>query len=81
MSDPTTVSTRIGDLGITHDFANGYPTDASVDKLFDEMDFQRAVQAYLWAIPLVSFVHWQRVQAEEFGAENGQLIYMVTYDE
>jgi hypothetical protein len=81
MSDPTTVSTRIGDLSFTHDFANGYPTDASVDKLFDEMDFQRAVQAYLWAIPLVSFVHWQRVQAEEFGAENGQLIYMVTYDE
>ena len=43
--------TRIGELEFTHDFANGYPTNATVEKLFDEMDFQRAVQAYLWAIP------------------------------
>ena len=43
--------TRIGELEFTHDFANGYPTNATVEKIFDEMDFQRAVQAYLWAIP------------------------------
>ena len=36
-----TIKTRIGDLSFTHDFANGYPTDATVKKLFDEMDFQR----------------------------------------
>ena len=42
-----TVHTRIGDLDFTHDFANGYPTDATVEKLFNEMDFQRAVQAYI----------------------------------
>jgi hypothetical protein len=40
-----TIKTRIGDLSFTHDFANGYPSDATVQKLFDEMDFQRAVQA------------------------------------
>jgi len=37
-----TYQTRIGELAFTHDFANGYPTSETVDKLFDEMDFQRA---------------------------------------
>ena len=39
--------TRIGDLSFTHDFANGYPTDATQELLFDEIDFQRACQVYL----------------------------------
>ena len=46
-------------------------------KLYDEMDFQRAVQAYIWAIPLVGFVDWQRMAIEEMGVKNGQLVYMV----
>lgn len=29
------------------------PTKATVEKLYDEMDFQRACQAYLWALPIV----------------------------
>ena len=33
----------------------GCPTPEASQKLFDEMDFQRAVQAYLWAYPAVSF--------------------------
>jgi hypothetical protein len=37
-----TIDTRIGKLEFTHDFANGYPTDATVKKLFDALDFQRA---------------------------------------
>ena len=41
------IETRIGTLEFTHDFANGYPTDATVEKLYDERDFQRACQAYL----------------------------------
>ena len=48
-----TIKTRIGDLSFTHDFANGYPTNATQKLLFDEIDFQRACQAYLWSIPLV----------------------------
>ena len=43
--------TRIGKLSFTHDFANGYPTEETVRKLYDERDFQRAVQAYIWAMP------------------------------
>ena len=52
------VNSRIGKLSFTKDFENGYPTHATVKKLFDEMDFQRATQAYLWSIPLISFVWW-----------------------
>jgi hypothetical protein len=39
-----TVKTRIGTLRFTHDFANGYPTEETVEKLYDERDFQRACQ-------------------------------------
>ena len=38
------VQTRIGKLS----FEGGYPSQETVAKLYDEMDFQRAVQAYLW---------------------------------
>src|SRR6187431_3169178 len=54
------IETRIGPLEFTHDFANGYPTDAAIEKLYDERDFQRACQAYLWAVPAVSFTASQR---------------------
>ncbi|MEX1350648.1 MAG: DUF1254 domain-containing protein, partial [Desulfobacterales bacterium] len=47
----TVVDSRIGEL----EFSSGYPTEATVDKLYDELDFQRAVQAYLWAMPFVSY--------------------------
>jgi hypothetical protein len=42
---------RIGAL----QYELGFPTPETSRKLFDEMDFQRAVQAYLWAYPAVSF--------------------------
>jgi hypothetical protein len=45
------VETRIG----TVTFENGFPSEETARKLFDEMDYQRAVQAYLWAYPAVSF--------------------------
>ena len=38
--------TRIGALR----YELGFPTPETTQKLFDEMDFQRAVQAYLWGI-------------------------------
>ena len=37
------------------EFEGGYPTDETVRKLYDELDFQRAVQAYLWALPIASY--------------------------
>ena len=54
-----TLDTRVGKLSFTHDFANGYPTHATRKILFNEMDFQRATQAYLWSIPIISMAQWQ----------------------
>ncbi len=42
--------TRVGDVH----FEYGYPTEDTARKLYDEMDFQRAVQVYLWSLPLVA---------------------------
>jgi hypothetical protein len=36
-------------------YESGFPTSDTTQKLFDEMDFQRAVQCYLWGYPAVSF--------------------------
>lgn len=46
-----TLKTKIGKLS----FDSGYPTEKTVQTLYDELDFQRAVQAYLWALPMASY--------------------------
>jgi hypothetical protein len=74
------IETRIGVLEFTHDFANGFPTDATVEKLFDERDFQRACQAYLWSLPAVSFTAFQRGITEGLGAKNGQIVAILSYE-
>src|SRR5580700_4990650 len=80
MEIPRRVETRIGTLEFTHDFANGYPTDAAIEKLYNERDFQRACQAYLWSLPAVSFTAWQRGITEELGAGNGQIVSILSYE-
>jgi hypothetical protein len=47
---PGKVDTRLGTLS----FDGGFPDKATSEKLFDNLDFQRAVQAYLLALPVVS---------------------------
>jgi hypothetical protein len=64
------IETRIGRLDFTHDFANGYPTDATVEKLYDERDFQRGCQAYLW----------QRGITKGLGARNGQIVAILSLE-
>ena len=76
-SGPQKIDTRIGTLGFTHDFGNGYPSDATVQKLYDERDFQRACQAYLWALPAVSLTAWQR-GINGLGARNGQIVAILS---
>src|SRR6476660_4086198 len=74
------IDTRIGALEFTHDFANGLPTDATVEKLYDERDFQRACQAYVWSLPAVSFTSWQRGITKELGARNGQIVAILSLE-
>src|SRR5277367_732662 len=74
-----TINTRIGTLSFTHDFANGYPTRETVEKLYDERDFQRACQVYLWSMPMVSFGEVEHVLMTAPGAVYGNIIKIDTY--
>src|SRR6201987_1316581 len=74
------IDTRIGTLEFTHDFANGYPTDATIDKLYDERAFQPASQAYLWSVPAVSFASWRRGVTQQLGAKNGQIVAILSIE-
>ena len=74
-TSPKRVDTRLGVLEFTEGgFAGGYPTLDTVEKLYDEMDFQRATQAYLWALPIVSYGEWLRAHEKVFGAKDGQFV-------
>jgi hypothetical protein len=53
----------------------GLPADrAARQKLYDELDFQRACQAYLWALPIVSFATWQNAARTAFGAGDTDMV-------
>jgi hypothetical protein len=49
-ASPARVETRSGVLEFD---PSGYPTDATVDLVFDEMAYHGATQAYLWAVPIL----------------------------
>jgi hypothetical protein len=50
IESPDKVNTRLGTLTFSH----GFPDKATVEKLYDNLDFQRAVQAYLLGLAPVS---------------------------
>jgi len=64
------VDTRIGPL----DFSNQYPSKASMETLLDSMDFHGATQAYLWALPLVSFANIQYSNDVIIKARQGEMV-------
>ena len=47
ITTPDSVETRLGTLK----FFDGFPDDATVEKVYDNLDFQRGVQAFLTAMP------------------------------
>jgi hypothetical protein len=69
-----TVDTRIGKL----ELQAGYPSKATAEKLFDEMDFQRATQAYIWGLPAVGFHGLHLAQRNTFGAKDGEVVLYQT---
>ena len=46
----------------------GHPAVATIPELYDELDFQRAVQAYVWATPFVALSAMFESQDRDFGA-------------
>lgn len=70
-----TIDTRIGEIQLEM----GVPTENSAQKLFDTLDFQRASQAYLWALPAVGFEYILREQRDQLGAQNGDVVIYKGY--
>jgi hypothetical protein len=62
---PDTVESSIGTLHLT----NGYPSDETVEKIYDNLDRSRALQAYLLAIPIVNQAG-MRATLRGFGPDN-----------
>ena len=69
------VETRIGVLT----FEKGFPTEETKRKVFDEIDYQRAVQAYLWAYPAVSFESIRIGVKRDLGVDYNDLIIADNY--
>ena len=65
-----TIWTRIGKLR----FINGYPSDDTLAKLYNELDFQRACQAYIWGLPMVEMAEWQKAQKDIFEAGTNDFV-------
>src|SRR5262252_3763446 len=72
----STVATRLGKI----DLVIGLPANAQVErKIYDEMDYQRACQAYIWAVPIVGMNEWKRSHLGPIGAKLGDLVLYNTY--
>jgi hypothetical protein len=61
------------------EFDGELPRRGDVGLVFDELDYQMACQAYLWALPLVSYAQWQQQHYDVFGATSSDLVHYVTY--
>jgi len=70
MAVAETTESRIGKL----EFTAAYPTPATAKKLYNELDFQRAPQAYLWGVPAVGFHALHVAMQRDLGASDGQIV-------
>ncbi|CAB3809598.1 DUF1254 domain-containing protein [Paraburkholderia fynbosensis] len=46
---------------------DSYFDDDASRRLYDEMDYQRASQAYIWSMPLVSMISWRDNEGKAYG--------------
>ena len=66
-----TYATRSGRLSFE---ASGYPTEKTVRHLREEIDYQRAVQAYIHYLPAVATMQWRDAHFGPLGGGGGDLI-------
>jgi hypothetical protein len=69
ITTPETVDTRLGMLK----FSDGFPDDDTVQKVYDNLDFSRGVQAFLSGMPGASLVG-MRTGFRKLGAVNGTVL-------
>src|SRR5450432_990277 len=73
ITTPDAVETRLGTLK----FFDGFPDDATTQIVYDNLDFQRGVQAFLSGMPGVSLVG-MRAGFRKLGAVNGNVLIFET---
>jgi len=69
ITTPDKVDTRLGTLN----FFDGFPDDATVEKVYDNLDFERGVQAFLRGMPGASLVG-MRTGFHKLGALNNNIL-------
>jgi hypothetical protein len=60
------IKTPIGTITLTDSYFN----DDASKRLYDEMDYQRAAQSYIWSTPLVSVTTWRDNEGKDYGVKN-----------
>src|SRR5215470_2105540 len=65
VATPDTVETSIGTLHLT----DGYPDAGTVQKIYDNLDVSRALQAFLLALPMVNQAA-MREAIRKYGPDN-----------
>jgi hypothetical protein len=73
ITTPARIETRLGTLR----FFDGLPDEETVEKIYDNLDFQRAVQAFLTAMPAAPH-HALRTGFRTFGPDNQTLLVTET---
>ena len=73
ITTPDSVETRLGTLK----FFDGFPDDATVQKVYDNLDFQRGVEAFLTGLPGASLVA-MREGTRAFGPDNQTVLVFDT---
>lgn len=71
---PSVVSRFVGPLA----FQNGYPTDETVRRLYDEIDFQRATQAMLRTMPALNMHALRIALGRDFGVDAANKLAIFT---
>jgi hypothetical protein len=71
---PAEVETRLGTLRTI----DGFPDAATIEKVYDNLDFQRGVQAVLTAMPAASLAAMRRGM-REFGRDNQTVLQFPTH--
>src|SRR5512141_206768 len=69
ITTPDRVETRLGTLR----FFDGLPDEATVQTVYDNLDFQRGVQAFLTALPAADF-YGMRTGFRTFGPDNQTIL-------
>ena len=74
---PNEVETHIGKLT----FDLGVPTEETSEKLYYEMDYHRAVQCFLWGMPMVGQTQWRQTYLDQYNIKPYQMVFATKFNE